>query len=451
MSTLLVLLLCSSIIQAVTGSDNVHCYANVNEKTGECEDYLGEGVSDTDCCLNIKYGFKEDGSSACQACRQPEWTEWGAWSGCTVSCLEGVQERRRLCIGQGDCPGNDLEVQACTLQECCPQIGGWSEWSAWSECSVTCESGQRKRTRECNNPLPICGGRCIGNGVETIPCDTHQVCPTHGSWGNWGSWQQCSSACIREGSGVFPVQSRFRQCSNPPPSQSPPGRPCDGNNQENRNCLELPFCSVNGEWGAWQPDSECSVTCGVGRIRQKRSCNNPAPRHGGKACVGSPTKQTICNTKLQCPIDGYWSEWTEWSKCSSLSYPGFEHRCKEKAGTQKRERDCLGVTEDPPGKWCDGDYRESRYCYYMDRCILPGVWTEWSEWGLCSSSCGKSERSRTRECKPTYPDFSMVVAGAVKVVDVFFSGKPTPKCDPINNQRFKVTETINCKNVPECT
>ncbi|KAG8536291.1 hypothetical protein GDO81_026710, partial [Engystomops pustulosus] len=281
--------------------------------------------------------------------------------------------------------------------------GGWSEWSEWSPCSVTCESGTRKRTRECNNPSPKCGGHCDGHNQETELCDTQRICPTHGSWGNWGHWNPCSSSCITEGSGIFPTQPRFRECNNPPPSTSPPGTPCPGSNQESRECRSLPLCEVDGQWGEWQDPSKCSVTCGVGQITQKRLCDKPAPRNGGKYCVGPSTKSIICNTKLQCPIDGQWTPWGEWSTCSRLQ--DGDIRCKQRVGNQRRHRKCEGQTKDPEGKWCEGSHRDDRACYYIEKCRRPGDWTEWSEWGLCSSSCGESTRQRTRECKPIYPDY----------------------------------------------
>ncbi|XP_075690998.1 properdin [Rhinoderma darwinii] len=444
---LLLLLLCTPNIQAAAGADDVLCFAEVNEQTGECEDYHGGGVSDLDCCLNIRYGFKLDELSPCEACRPAEWSQWSSWSGCTVSCQEGIQTRRRICIGQGDCEGDNVEVQSCSLQDCCPQVGGWSEWTPWSQCSVTCKVGQIQRTRECNNPPPSCNGNCIGLKSETKECDTQQVCPTHGSWGNWESWNPCSSSCTREGSGNFPVQSRFRECNNPPPSTNPRGRPCEGSRQDTRDCKDLPFCEVAGEWGAWQAESPCSVTCGVGRIRQKRFCDNPAPRHGGRDCEGPSIRQLTCNTKQPCPINGQWSKWNDWSECSRLQKDDI--RCKQRVGNQYRHRECQGQSHG--GDWCDGKHRESRACYYTERCSYEGSWTEWSEWGLCSASCGRSMKTRSRECSPKYPDYPDTVPGATKIVEVFFSGNPKPKCDPINGERLKVVETTECKNVPGCT
>ncbi len=59
--------------------------------------------------------------------------------------------------------------------------GGWSNWSAWSECKVVDErsfdcgsirmEGKRSRSRECNNPKPEYGGKeCEGSSEETETC-----------------------------------------------------------------------------------------------------------------------------------------------------------------------------------------------------------------------------------------------------------------------------------------
>ncbi|XP_063792193.1 properdin-like [Pseudophryne corroboree] len=443
--SLLLLATVGILLTLRANADDVLCFAEVNEETGQCGDYLGDGVPEQDCCLNIKYGFKRDSKSACQACRPAKWGPWGEWSPCTVSCMEGIQQRRRVCIGQGNCAGQDLEIRSCSLQDCCPRQGGWSEWASWSQCSVTCGIGQRQRTRQCDNPPPLCGSGCSGVQQQTEDCNTLTVCPTHGSWGNWGAWGKCSSSCTIEGSGIFPVQSRFRLCNDPLPSTKPLGRPCEGSDRDTRDCSSVPFCPVHGGWGSWQKDSECSVTCGVGRTTEKRSCDNPAPRYGGKPCDGPPNRQNICNTKKPCPVNGEWTEWEPWSPCSRLTE---EINCLNKAGNQKRTRECVGTSHD--GEWCPGDYRQSRGCYDMEKCFLKGSWSEWSEWGLCSATCGHSEKSRFRECVPKYPDWPLIVDGAIKAVEVVFSGTPRTRCQAIDGQTLKVEEKTECKNVPSC-
>ena len=57
--------------------------------------------------------------------------------------------------------------------------GGYTEWSSWTACSVTCGGGTVKRTRNCTNPLPQYGGKdCSLDGPEIITqaCNP-QPCP----------------------------------------------------------------------------------------------------------------------------------------------------------------------------------------------------------------------------------------------------------------------------------
>ena len=50
--------------------------------------------------------------------------------------------------------------------------GGWSNWSVFGECSVTCGTGTQNRVRECNNPPPSDQGTpCPGNSEESKSCE----------------------------------------------------------------------------------------------------------------------------------------------------------------------------------------------------------------------------------------------------------------------------------------
>ena len=60
--------------------------------------------------------------------------------------------------------------------------GGYSQWSGWSVCSKTCDAGEKKRNRTCNNPLPANGGAtCLdqgfGDSEESVPCN-ETPCPS---------------------------------------------------------------------------------------------------------------------------------------------------------------------------------------------------------------------------------------------------------------------------------
>ncbi|XP_054859879.1 properdin [Eublepharis macularius] len=434
-----------------TPAEAVLCYEIFDKTSGSCGELLGDGVSQEDCCLNLQYGFRLQKDAPCEACRPAAWSDWSPWTPCSVSCEEGTQQRSRTCYGQGDCEQGprQWELKPCGLGACCPVMGGWSAWSAWTPCSVTCLKGVQTRERTCTNPAPECGGTCQGSKSETQSCDTRQVCPTHGNWGSWGPWGACSATCTPEGSGPKPRQQRRHQCNNPTPSSNPPGNQCPGSDHEFQTCAGLPFCPQDGNWGSWKPFSDCSVTCAVGRQVEKRVCNSPAPKYGGKSCPGPDTRSLICNTQVPCPVDGHWSEWSDWSDCTRHTFQG-KIECQEIPGFQRRNRRCIGRAHD--GKRCPGDQLELRNCYNVKSCLMPGTWTDWSPWDLCEPACGQNPmRSRKRECKPNYPNYLMNIPGTGKVTNTSFWGKPLPVCEPLEKQRLRVLEKAPCQNVLPCT
>ncbi|KAH3791232.1 uncharacterized protein LOC127838823 [Dreissena polymorpha] len=80
--------------------------------------------------------------------------------------------------------------------------GGWTSWGSWGPCSVTCDSGQQTRGRECSSPEPENGGaNCIGYATDSQICSPTDACvyecdvdppdPLHGSMNC--SWQREST------------------------------------------------------------------------------------------------------------------------------------------------------------------------------------------------------------------------------------------------------------------
>ncbi|OWF42246.1 Hemicentin-1 [Mizuhopecten yessoensis] len=53
----------------------------------------------------------------------------------------------------------------------CSVNGGWGSWQSWGACSVTCESGTKRRYRYCNDPSPVGNGAyCSGSNSVTTTC-----------------------------------------------------------------------------------------------------------------------------------------------------------------------------------------------------------------------------------------------------------------------------------------
>jgi hypothetical protein len=49
--------------------------------------------------------------------------------------------------------------------------GGWTTWSNWGACSVTCEFGIQRRHRNCTNPYPSrFGDHCFGDTMDDRVC-----------------------------------------------------------------------------------------------------------------------------------------------------------------------------------------------------------------------------------------------------------------------------------------
>ncbi|KAJ8312947.1 hypothetical protein KUTeg_010320 [Tegillarca granosa] len=286
-----------------------------------------------------------------------EWNDWSDWSTCSASCGRGLQTKRRFCNnppaengGQG-CVGNEYEAKECLSGIRCPVDGNWSQWSAWSKCSVTCENGTRTRSRDCSDPPPMYGGNfCNGQKHEEINCSTFVSCPVNGEWGNWTSWSDCSVSCERG------YRTRTRQCNEPSPNFG--GMPCVGNSYDAEECVTGLKCPVDGHWSVWEEWSECTVTCGNGTSLRTRICNNPAPYFGGRNCMGHDNESVVCNTDLNCPVDGQWNTWNQWSDCSVTCECGYIHR----------ERNCSNPFPNHGGKNCSGDPTQIITCFVNKTC-----------------------------------------------------------------------------------
>ena len=110
------------------------------------------------------------------------WSSWTEWTICSKTCGRGVQNRSRSCSepapshGGLQCDDQRNQVRSCS-PDACSVDGGWSTWSCWSSCSVTCGVGERNRNRSCSNPRPTGGGlRCQGDETETSECEASFHC-----------------------------------------------------------------------------------------------------------------------------------------------------------------------------------------------------------------------------------------------------------------------------------
>ncbi|KAG8436526.1 hypothetical protein GDO86_007581 [Hymenochirus boettgeri] len=275
------------------------------------------------------------------------WSDWSSWEECSRTCGSGKRTRVRTCSdpatqeGGKTCAGKTVDFAVCN-EKPCPVDGIWGAWQYWGECSKTCGKGTQTRIRHCNNPAPSADGLpCNGQDTQMQICSERQ-CPVDGKWSVWGSWTTCSFSC---GGGL---RQRTRMCSSPAPQHG--GHKCEGSSLENEICNE-DLCPIHGNWGTWSPWGSCSRKCNGGQIRRYRSCDNPAPSHNGRACVGSDTETNKCNTDA-CPADGNWGPWETWSKCS-VSCGG---------GELIRTRLCVRPLQSDFSRTCPGDSTQLLRC-----------------------------------------------------------------------------------------
>ncbi|XP_071963203.1 thrombospondin-1-like [Antedon mediterranea] len=180
--------------------------------------------------------------------------------------------------------------------ECCPvckgdsKDDGWSEWSAWTQCSTSCGRGHQQRGRSCDASIH----KCNGSDIQTRVCIGNPPCISKidGGWSPWSPWI-CTVTC---GSGT---ETRVRACNVPKPQNG--GLYCPGDKRENKICVRDP-CPVNGGWGEWSIWSGCTKTCDGGWQERKRFCDAPLPQHGGDSCSGHFNQIRLCNVKT-CPVD----------------------------------------------------------------------------------------------------------------------------------------------------
>ncbi|CAH3136107.1 unnamed protein product [Pocillopora meandrina] len=205
--------------------------------------------------------------------------------------------------------------------------------------------------------------------------------------GNWSPWSQWSGC----GSGLCGGNKkvRTRSCTNPHPTGG--GKACPGDS------IEEGSCPIDGGWGAWGEWSACSKTCGGATVTRVRKCDNPAPSNGGKPCEAKDAQETKTDCNQPCevgPLDGHWSDWSEWSPCA-----------KSCGGSRvTRKRSCNNPSPQRGGEECPGEPTETAFDCETP-CPVPGKWGDWEEWSVCSATCGTGNKVRTRECNNPAPQY----------------------------------------------
>ncbi|KAJ8305174.1 hypothetical protein KUTeg_017275 [Tegillarca granosa] len=146
------------------------------------------------------------------------------------------------------------------------------------------------------------------------------------------------------------------------------------------------------EWGHW---TQCSASCGNGTKTRRRQCKNLQNPTGNQIWDKGHLDIDDCSSNIPCPVNGNWSAWENWSPCSVSCGNGF----------RRRYRSCNNPAPLYGGYQCVGSEEDTERCALVERCPIHGNWNSWTEWGLCSVSCGNGTMTRSRTCNNPPPLF----------------------------------------------
>ncbi|EHB00947.1 Semaphorin-5B [Heterocephalus glaber] len=223
-----------------------------------------------------------------------------------------------------------------------------------------------------------------------------------GGFGPWSPWQPCEHL---DGENSGSCMCRARACDSPRPR-------CGGLNCQGP-AIHIANCSRNGAWTPWSSWAQCSTSCGIGFQVRQRSCSNPAPRHGGRICVGKSREERFCNENTLCPVPIFWGSWGSWSKCSSNCGGGVQSRrracengnsCPGCGVFGRRRTETRTCPADGSGA-CDTDalVEELLRSGSASPHTLSGGWAAWGPWSSCSRDCELGFRVRRRTCTNPEP------------------------------------------------
>ena len=270
--------------------------------------------------------------------------KFGPWSTFKPDESNTQMVRKRVCLNNYEC--EVIDTVACKSNVCIY----FSEWSSWTlvqasridERHRTCINGQV-------NQHPHCQGKLVERRINIEPF-----------WSEWTpATKDCSSTC---GIGVR-VHTRFCSIRDK----------CQGTES-----IKLETCKVDKvcpEWVAWEPWTSCSTTCGGGTRERIREC----PMGG---CEGEALEVEPCNKDKACPS---WSLWSDPTPCSKSCGGGI----------RLQTRHCLNASNQHCAKVFNSTTFIREEACNTQKCP---IWSEWSYYSECSSTCGNGTKNRKRHC-----------------------------------------------------
>ncbi|TSK13404.1 A disintegrin and metalloproteinase with thrombospondin motifs 20 [Bagarius yarrelli] len=385
-------------------------------------------------------------------CLLKSW-QYSAWSQCSKSCGRGTRTRDSYCMNNlgrrltdRECREDKRVVSEPCNDTPCPD---WSI-SEWTECTVTCGKGVRRRQVFCVLVEErLSDELCDPNSKpRTISSCEHSECA---SW-QVGAWSKCAVTC---GHGY---QMRAVRCVSSAYGKTMDDRECNAASRprDNQEC-DLPACphtsselstprpaaagNLHTQWrfGSW---TTCSVSCGKGERARYVSCRDSQGRIADEAYCAHllrPPETSVCFSPC--------GEWRagEWSPCSVSC--GVGHATRQVV--------CMNYNQQVDESFCHLDEKPSseQECAAVPCHTVYQLWpnnqpylpsdprshpghSSWNNpsadhqwrtgpWGSCSSTCEGGFQRRVVVCQDS-------------------EGRSTNYCD----ERVKPSESKSCDSGP---
>lgn len=162
----------------------------------------------------------------------------------------------------------------------------------------------------------------LGQRDSMSPTDIQQInnlysCSvTNGAWSSWSTYGPCSEDCFKERSRFCMDTYDKTSCSNPTSTlYLQYGVDLQRVRCDATECANV----IDGNWGQWSEWGTCSALCGKGSYSRSRTCSDPAPKYGGRECLGSSTETQECMIQkcdsgaVDCTFDVKSSPLCTWS------------------------------------------------------------------------------------------------------------------------------------------
>eukprot|EP00064_Thunnus_orientalis_P000765 superscaffoldBa00000043_g766 len=208
-----------------------------------------------------------------------------------------------------------------------------------------------------------------------------------GGWSVWGQWAQCSSEC---GGGI---QTRTRTCQSPPEESYL----CEGVVEEGRPCNSQ-ACTGKGRHLS-RSQSLRSVDSRKRDDVDKPRSGQQSPQTGKPPIPPSPATSLRSPSPLLDPASPIQNPPDSPPQALSKSVaPRMISTLALQKGPCLQFRMILTIVWEIPQCFFGSPTR--RQTGRLLNSEMHGAWDEWSPWSLCSSTCGRGYRSRTRTCTP---------------------------------------------------